>query len=42
LFGYDVGVLSGALRGISGDFGLTLEQEEALVSVLLAGALFGE
>src|ERR1700760_1927504 len=41
LFGYDTGVVSGALLFIKQDFGLTAFQQGAVVSVLLLGAIAG-
>ena len=41
LFGYDLGVVSGALLQLAADFGLSTPQREAVVSILLAGALVG-
>src|ERR1700746_3228231 len=42
LFGYDTGVISGALLFIGKDFpGLTSFDEELLTSILLIGALIG-
>src|ERR1035441_6945596 len=42
LFGYDTGVISGALLFIGKDFpGLTSFDKELLTSILLIGALFG-
>ncbi len=41
LFGYDLGVISGALGPLAQHFGLGVFEQELLVSVLLAGALLG-
>ena len=41
LFGYDTGVISGAILFIKKDFGLTPFAEELLVSAALVGAVFG-
>ncbi|QKW24859.1 sugar porter family MFS transporter [Streptomyces seoulensis] len=41
LFGYDTGVVSGALLFITRDFGLTAAQQGSIVSVLLIGAMAG-
>ena len=41
LFGYDTGVVSGALLFIKSDFGLTAVQQGTVVSVLLLGAIAG-
>ncbi|MFF9314238.1 sugar porter family MFS transporter [Streptomyces sp. NPDC014748] len=41
LFGYDTGVVSGALLFITRDFGLTAAQQGSIVSVLLIGAMVG-
>ncbi len=41
LFGYDTGVISGAILFISRDFGLRLATEEFVVSAVLAGATLG-
>jgi len=41
LFGYDTGVVSGALLFIKQDFGLSAFQQGAVVSVLLLGAIAG-
>jgi sugar porter (SP) family MFS transporter len=41
LFGYDTGVISGALLFIKQDFGLTAFQQGSVVSVLLLGAIAG-
>src|ERR1700750_362173 len=42
LFGYDTGVISGALLFISKDFpGLSSTQKELLTSILLLGAMVG-
>lgn len=38
LFGYDTGIISGALLGISKEFALTAVQQELVVSVCIAGA----
>jgi hypothetical protein len=41
LFGYDLGVISGALLPISQDFSLSTFDQELMVSTLLLGALLG-
>ncbi len=41
LFGFDTGVISGAILFIKGDFGLTPFTEELLVSAALVGAVCG-
>src|SRR5262252_4193510 len=41
LFGYDIGVVSGALIFIKREFGLTTAAEEIVVSGVLLGATFG-
>jgi sugar porter (SP) family MFS transporter len=41
LFGYDTGVVSGALLFIKKDFGLSSFEQSSVVSVLLLGAVFG-
>src|ERR1700736_2552057 len=41
LFGFDTGVISGAILFIKGEFGLTPFAEELLVSAALVGAVFG-
>lgn len=41
LFGYDTGVVSGALLFITRDFGLNSAQQGSIVSVLLIGAMIG-
>ncbi len=41
LFGFDTGVISGAILFIKGDFGLTPFTEELLVSAALLGAVCG-
>src|ERR1700730_17031957 len=41
LFGYDTGVISGALIFIKREFGLTTTAEEIVVSGVLLGATFG-
>ncbi len=41
LFGFDAGVISGAILFIKGDFGLTPFTEELLVSAALLGAVCG-
>lgn len=39
LFGYDVGIISGALLQLEDEFGLTAIQQELVVSVMLLGAM---
>ena len=41
LFGYDTGVMSGALLFISPDFSMTAHQEGWVTSMLLVGAAVG-
>ena len=41
LFGYDTGVISGAILFVQEDFHLTTFQEEAVVSAVLLGAMIG-
>ena len=41
LFGYDTGVISGAILFIRSEFGLTTFQEEVVVSAVLLGAVIG-
>ena len=41
LFGYDTGVISGAILYIRQDFGLTSAEEELIVSGAIIGAIFG-
>ena len=41
LFGYDTGVISGAILFIKGDFSLSPTMEEIVVSAVLLGAVFG-
>ncbi|MFC9898466.1 sugar porter family MFS transporter [Nocardia sp. NPDC127579] len=41
LFGFDTGVISGALLFISDEFGLNAAQQGSIVSVLLIGAMVG-
>lgn len=41
LFGYDIGVISQALPALKTDFFLTVTQEEAVTSIMLAGCIFG-
>ncbi|XP_068119043.1 solute carrier family 2, facilitated glucose transporter member 10 [Hyperolius riggenbachi] len=40
IFGYELGIISGALLQLKHDFQLTCFQQEALVSAVLVGALF--
>ncbi|XP_077316730.1 solute carrier family 2, facilitated glucose transporter member 10 [Lithobates pipiens] len=40
IFGYELGIISGALLQLKNDFHLTCFQQEALVSAVLIGALF--
>ncbi|KAM9859520.1 solute carrier family 2, facilitated glucose transporter member 10 [Aulostomus maculatus] len=39
IFGYELGIISGSLLQLKGEFGLSCVQQEALVSSLLIGAL---
>ena len=41
LFGYDTGVISGAVLFVQEDFRLTTLQEEVVVSAVLLGAMIG-
>ena len=41
LFGYDTGVISGAILFVQEDFHLTVRQEELVVGAVLIGATFG-
>ena len=41
LFGYDTGVISGAILFIKPDYGLSTGQQEIVVSVVLIGAMLG-
>jgi SP family galactose:H+ symporter-like MFS transporter len=41
LFGFDTGVISGALLFVSTEFGLTTFEQSSVVSVLLIGAMIG-
>src|SRR5580693_1490767 len=41
LFGYDTGVISGAILFVQEDFHLTTFQEEVVVSAVLLGAMIG-
>ncbi|XP_022097038.1 solute carrier family 2, facilitated glucose transporter member 10-like [Acanthaster planci] len=41
LFGYDIGIVSGALLQLKTDFELSCKQQEMVVSLLLVGALIG-
>ena len=41
LFGYDTGVISGAILFIKQDFSLSSNMEEIVVSIVLAGAITG-
>merc|ERR1712023_20723 len=41
LFGYDLGVIAGALSGIANEFSLSVTEEEYVVSMLLVGAIVG-
>jgi len=41
LFGYDLGVISGALESVASEFSLSDFGQEIMVSSLLVGALFG-
>ena len=40
LFGYDIGIIASALPQVTKEFSLSINQEEAVVSLMLAGALF--
>ncbi|XP_038057015.1 solute carrier family 2, facilitated glucose transporter member 10-like [Patiria miniata] len=41
LFGYDIGIVSGAMLQLKEDFELNCQQQEMIVSLLLVGALIG-
>lgn len=41
LFGYDTGIISGALLHLREDLGLTSREQEMVVSVILLGAMAG-
>jgi len=41
LFGYDTGVISGALIFIKKEFALSIFEQELIVSIVLAGAIVG-
>jgi len=41
LFGYDTGIISGALLFIADDFGLSDTAQQIVVASLLLGAVFG-
>lgn len=41
LFGYDTGVISGAILFVKGEFGLSATMEELVVSAVLVGAVLG-
>ena len=41
LFGYDIGVISGAILFVRKDFSLTVGMEEIVVSTVLLGSLIG-
>ncbi len=41
LFGYDTGVISGAILFVKGEFSLSPTMEELVVSAVLLGAVFG-
>ncbi|UZI31453.1 MFS transporter [Streptomyces sp. VB1] len=41
LFGYDTGIISGALLHLREDLGLTSREQEIVVSVILLGAMAG-
>jgi sugar porter (SP) family MFS transporter len=41
LFGYDTGVISGAILFVTSDFSLSATMEEIVVSAVLVGAVFG-
>ena len=40
LFGYDIGIIASALPQVTKEFSLSINQEEAVVSLMLVGALF--
>ena len=41
LFGYDIGVIAGALPQLSENFSMNTFQEEFVVSIMLIGAILG-
>jgi MFS transporter, SP family, solute carrier family 2 (facilitated glucose transporter), member 12 len=41
LFGFDVGVIAGALPQLAAEMQLTVSQQDLVVSLMLVGALFG-
>lgn len=41
LFGYDIGVIEGALPQLAKEMDLSLGQKDTVVAIMVAGALFG-